>query len=34
MSVVWVTHDPRQAERIADRTLRLTDGMLRDPEAS
>jgi putative ABC transport system ATP-binding protein len=33
MSVVWVTHDRRQAERIADRTLLLADGALREPAA-
>jgi putative ABC transport system ATP-binding protein len=30
MAVLWVTHDARQAERIAQRTLRLVDGALRD----
>ena len=31
LSVVWVTHDRDQAERIADRTLLLAGGALRDP---
>lgn len=31
MSVLFVTHDAQQAERIADRTLRLADGVLREP---
>lgn len=30
LTVVWVTHDPSQAERLADRTLRLADGRLSD----
>jgi len=34
MTVVWVTHDARQAERIADRTLRLTKGVLSDSPAT
>ena len=34
LTVAWVTHDPRQAERIADRTLLLADGELREPAAS
>jgi putative ABC transport system ATP-binding protein len=31
MAVLWVTHDARQAERIAQRTLHLADGVLREP---
>ncbi len=27
-AVVWVSHDPRQVERVADRRLRLQDGRL------
>ena len=30
MTVVWVTHDAHQAKRIADRTLLLADGALRE----
>lgn len=30
-SVVWVTHDRRQAQRVADRTLLLAGGALREP---
>jgi putative ABC transport system ATP-binding protein len=33
MTVVWVTHDPQQAERIGDRTLLLADGALRELRA-
>jgi putative ABC transport system ATP-binding protein len=34
MTVAWVTHDPRQAERVADRTLLLADRALREPGAA
>lgn len=34
MTVVWVTHDAAQAERIADRTLLLAAGALRDAGAT
>ena len=32
MTVLWVTHDPHQAERIAERTLVLVDGALHAAE--
>lgn len=34
MTVVWVTHEAAQAERIADRTLLLAGGAVRDAGAS
>ena len=34
MTVVWVTHDAAQAKRIADRTLVLAGGALRDARTS
>jgi putative ABC transport system ATP-binding protein len=34
LTVLWVTHDARQAERLAQRTLLLARGRLREPEVS
>jgi UDP-glucose/iron transport system ATP-binding protein len=32
-AVVWVSHDPAQIARVADRHLRVTGGRLLEPDA-